>query len=106
MPYKVKSSWRFDDARAGLVGEPFVAGIPEMIEMLVADIPDAENGFQLFFSTKPFPDYSAKLVWQRGSEEGNWYYCEEFQSEGWLCPALFKYYREAPREIYVKAEAK
>jgi hypothetical protein len=26
--------------------------------------------------------------------------------EGWLCPALFKYFEVAPKEIYAKAEAK
>ena len=26
--------------------------------------------------------------------------------EGWLCPALLKYYREAPKELYVKADPK
>jgi hypothetical protein len=26
--------------------------------------------------------------------------------EGWLCPALFKYFPSAPREIYVKVEPK
>jgi hypothetical protein len=25
--------------------------------------------------------------------------------EGWLCPALSKYFQKAPNEIYVKAEA-
>jgi hypothetical protein len=25
--------------------------------------------------------------------------------EGWLCPALFKYFAEAPQEIYLKVEA-
>jgi hypothetical protein len=25
--------------------------------------------------------------------------------EGWLCPALFRYFDEAPAELYVKAEA-
>jgi hypothetical protein len=24
--------------------------------------------------------------------------------EGWLCPALFKYFEKAPKEIYIKAE--
>ena len=28
------------------------------------------------------------------------------QMEGWLCPALFKYFDTAPKEIYVKAEPK
>ena len=31
---------------------------------------------------------------------------QQVDMEGWLCPALFKYYQEAPKEIYVKAEAK
>jgi hypothetical protein len=24
--------------------------------------------------------------------------------EGWLCPALFKYFEEAPPELYVQAD--
>jgi hypothetical protein len=26
--------------------------------------------------------------------------------EGWLCPALFKYFDKAPAELYAKAESK
>ncbi|MGH7971928.1 MAG: DUF6717 family protein [Limisphaerales bacterium] len=37
---------------------------------------------------------------------GNWYFSPEFKIEGWLCPALFKYFDQAPTEIYVKAEPK
>mgnify|MGYP001584042897 CR=1 FL=1 len=33
-------------------------------------------------------------------------YAEQYKSEGWLCPSLFKYFKRAPREIYVKAEGK
>ena len=29
---------------------------------------------------------------------------EYYDSEGWLCPALFKYFKAAPKEIYVRAE--
>jgi hypothetical protein len=35
-----------------------------------------------------------------------WYYSEKYDQEGWLCPALFQYFRRAPKDIYVKAEAK
>jgi hypothetical protein len=28
------------------------------------------------------------------------------ESNGWLCPALFHYFDEAPEEIFVKAETK
>lgn len=106
MPYRHAGTWVFDDPAAGLRQEPFVAGIPEMIDEMVRDIPNAEEGFRLLFSPQPFPGYTHKLVWRRGDGTGNWYYSEQLQKEGWLCPALFKYFRAAPKEIYVKAEAK
>ena len=55
-PYKFEGTWVFDDAAVGLHREPFVAGIDVMIDRLVADIPDAANGFRLVFSPTPFPD--------------------------------------------------
>jgi hypothetical protein len=39
----------FDDDAVGLKDEPFVCGIPKMIETLVADIKDADEGFSLYF---------------------------------------------------------
>jgi hypothetical protein len=106
MPYKHAGTWVFDDPAVGLRQEPFVAGIPEMMDEMVKDIPDAEKGFRLLFSTQPFPGYSHKLSWRRGDNIGNWYYSEDYKKEGWLCPGLFKYYPTAPKEIYVKAERK
>ncbi|MCD4699567.1 MAG: hypothetical protein K8R91_03230 [Phycisphaerae bacterium] len=106
-PYRYAKTWVFDDPGAGLVREPFVAGIPQMIDKLVEDIPDADKGFRLLFSSKPFPGHTAKLTWRREQNGGgNWYYSEEFDLEGWLCPALFKYFQKAPKEIYIKAEGK
>lgn len=103
-PYKFEGSWVFDDDSVGLVREPFVFGIDDMIEQLVESIPNAEAGFRLIFSTKPFPGHTAKLEWLRAEDEGNWYYSPKFEMEGWLCPALFKYFDEAPKEFYTKAE--
>jgi hypothetical protein len=104
-PYKYAGTWVFDDPAVGLQREPFVAGVPEMIDELVEDIPDAEEGFRLTFSTRPFPSHTHTLTWRRAEEGGNWYYCEELEKEGWLCPGLFKYYREAPEQFYVRADA-
>jgi hypothetical protein len=105
-PYRYHGTWVFDDPRVGLVREPFVAGIPEMIDKLVKDMPDAEKGFRLLFSATPFPGHTIKVVWRRAEAGGNWYYCEEYDSEGWLCPALFRYFKEAPKELYIRAEKK
>ena len=32
---------------------------------------------------------------------GNWYAWDEQDMQGWLCPALFKYFKIAPRNIFV-----
>ncbi len=106
VPYRYAGSWVFDDPRVGLDKEPFVSGADTMIDRLVAGIPDAEKGFRLLFSAAPFPGYAVRLEWRREEYGGNWYYSARFSMEGWLCPALFKYFEEAPREIYVKAEPK
>lgn len=105
-PYKHEGLWVFDDPAVGLVKEPFIAGIDTMIDKMVAHIPNADRGFRAIFSARPFPGGDFKLEWRREESGGNWYYSDQFKMEGWLCPALFKYFPAAPREIYVKVEAK
>jgi len=104
-PYKQANTWVFDDPQAGLEREPFVAGIPQVLDRLTAGIADADKGFRLYFSAQPFPGHQIELTWLRPETGGNWYRCEEYQSEGWLCPALGKYFREAPKKLYARAEA-
>jgi hypothetical protein len=105
-PYRHAGTWVFDDPSAGLLREPFVAGVPEMIDFLTKDIPGATNGFRMLFSAQPFPGYQKKLTWLRGDMGGNYYRMEEPAMEGWICPAMFRYYKAAPKELYVKAETK
>jgi hypothetical protein len=107
-PYKWHSMWVFDDARVGLLQEPFVAGADIMMECIAADIPDAASGFILLFASAPFPGHQFRFDFQRADDDGgNWYRSdrsEEYIIEGWLCPALFKYFSEAPKHIYVQAK--
>ncbi len=103
-PYRHHGTWVFDDASTGLVKEPFVAGVPEMIDGLVKDIPDADRGFRLLFSAQPFPGHQRELRWLRGDSGGNYYALDDPSMEGWICPAMFKYYSTAPKKLYVKAE--
>jgi hypothetical protein len=105
-PYKWEGMWVFDDPSVGLVREPFVSGIDEMLDRLTASIPNAEAGFRLIFSPTPFPGYSVKLQWRREEFSGNWYYAPALGIEGWLCPALFRYFDKAPAELYGKLEPK
>ena len=104
VPYKYEGLWVFDDAAVGLSKEPFIAGIDSLIDKATANIPDAQHGFRAIFSARQFPGASFKLEWRRAESDGNWYYSPEFNQEGWLCPALFKYFKNAPPEIYVKVE--
>ena len=101
-PYKHRGMWVFDDPRVGLVQEPFVAGADAMIDRVVADLPDAEHGFTLIFSGTPFPGHQYRLDWRREEGGGNWYHAAQFDMEGWLCPALFKYFQEVPEQLYVQ----
>jgi hypothetical protein len=104
-PYKYLGMWVFDDARVGLTQEPFVGGADTMIDALVAQIPNAEEGFRIVFSSEAFPGFQERLAWVRAEMNGNVYRSESLDAEGWLCPALFKYFEEAPREIYLRVEA-
>ncbi len=103
-PYRDQDTWVFDDKTVGLVREPFISGIPEMIDILVNDIPDAVKGFRLLFAANSFPGYQAELVRIREEYTGYWYRWELENREGWLCPAMFKYFSEAPPKLYCKAE--
>ena len=106
-PYKTSSTsstWVFDDPAVGLRQEPFVSGMSEMIDHLVIEIHNAENGFTLLFSASPFPGYQAELT--RLRNDGNWYQWEAKGMDGWLAVlALLHYFKEAPPKLYCKAEA-
>ena len=105
-PYRYHGVWVFDDARVELVQEPFVSGADAIIDRAVAHIPDAPSGFLLLFSSSPFPGHMYRLEWRRVEMEGNWYYAPDLDMEGWLCPALLKYFAEPPRELYMQVNAK
>ena len=100
-PYKHHAMWVFDDPRVGLVQEPFVAGADIMIDRVVADIPDAEHGFTLIFSSTRFPGHQYRLDWQRAEGGGNWH------SWTWKAGfALLRYYPEAPKQLFVQTKSR
>jgi hypothetical protein len=105
-PYKYEGLWVFDDAKVGLVQEPFVSGADEIIDRMVHDFPHAAKGFTLLFSATPFPGYQVTFEWRRKELGGNWYYSPDLDIEGWLCPALFRYFEIAPERIYAQFRQK
>lgn len=105
-PYKQHGVWVFDDERVGLTREPFVAGADSILDVLTANLPQAEHGVKLVFSAAPFPGYTARFVLERSEYGGGWYRWPEKGMEGWLCPALLKYFDKAPPELFVGVGAK
>jgi len=113
------STWVFDDDSTGLEREPFVMGVSEMItEMVLAKGIDGSPGITIQFSNQPFEGCDVVLKYTRPGDPsfyyrddqpewnrcGNWYEGEVNGStmQGWLCPALGKYFAERPRTIAVK----
>lgn len=105
-PYEWCGLLVFDDPSVGLDKEPFVQGIPEILRTLcqVVGIKDYKKGFKLLFSDESFVGYHVKANKLHSQDGGHWY--ELKGMEGWLCPALFKYFNHAPEHIYIKVENK
>ena len=108
VPYWLEAAgtWVFDDPATDLKQEPFVEGIPGNDRRPCRRHSKRSQRFRLLFSAASFPGYQRKLTRLRQELGGWWYASDEPEAEGWLCPALFRYFDEAPEEIYVKAEAK
>ena len=115
------SAWVFDDERMKLKEEAFVCGMSEIMSATVAKkgIRKAGKGFKMSFSDQPF-GHDVELTWLKQGDlvfqwadqewkiAGNWYSTgntfKKGPKVGWLCPALLKYFSEAPLKLYVKAE--
>ena len=102
MPYKWNGIWVFDDENTGLEREPFVSGADDIIDVMVEQLENAEGGFILTFSHLPFPGNDLELVRQHEDGGGWWYHSPVLDMDGWLCPALFLYYEDAPIRLYAK----
>lgn len=99
-PYRWHGQWVFDDSSVGLHREPFVGGADKMLDQVMGKTP---RGL-LLFSSAPFPEHQFVLDWTGEGEGGNYYYSIELGLTGWLCPALLRYFPEAPKHIFVSVK--
>jgi hypothetical protein len=97
--------WVFDDPAKGLINEGLVSGTDRILDNYrFARFPNGEKGFALRFSDQAFAGVDMRFDWVRTGTgeglaegvEGNWYTSKALGFEGWLCPALFKYFDTAP----------
>ena len=66
----------------------------------------SRDGVPLTLSQLADARHTVSLEWRREESGGNRYFSPQFDMEGWLCPALFKYFASAPRELFGRAEPK
>lgn len=101
-PYRKYGGWVFDDERRGLVEEPFVFGMPAIIDKVVGDVECQRCRF--IFSDKEMPEYDLVLKKMKDKPEiiGAWYESPQLKMSGWLCPALGLYFKVPPESIYIK----
>lgn len=112
VPYPQSGTWVFDDESRGLKAEPFVFGIPEIMDKTLEAVLGftERRSFRLTFSEYSFPKYHVKLKKKPVNEEtGAWYEVEEgpevlIGKDGWLCPATLKYFTDYPDELYLYVE--
>jgi hypothetical protein len=103
-PYKLGSTWVFDDPRFKLAQEPFVGMTNTVIDSFVSKAGLSIYGqFTCMFSAGYFPDADVRFE-RRETLEGKsaFYWCDELGVEFWLCPVLNYYFSTLPETIYVK----
>lgn len=111
--YRHHGQWVFDDPARGIQLEPLVSGADVLFDVLSGrDLDDTITRCTVNFSTTPIPGHevAAKFI---GSEmEGSVYQVTVCKTNAdiidfrfWLCPALFAYYRRAPKTLYVQRVA-
>lgn len=108
-PYLDEGVLVFDDDAVGLVKEPFVGGADVALSALADQVCGKQwkkKGFTILFSAKPFAGYQTRMDWVREEHGGNVYWSTELGMEGWLCPALLKYFESAPQAIYIQIRSR
>lgn len=100
-PFSHQGMLVFDDVSCCLDKEPFVQNTDLILLDLCSlnGIEQPEKGFSLKFSESSFEGFQIEAKHVREENGGNWYLVNGH--EGWLCPALFKYFPEAPDHLYI-----
>ncbi len=114
--YYLNGLWVFDDARVGLVAEPFVGGADDFIDHLLnakgVRNQARENGFNAIFSQQEFRGADAQISFTDFANMGTVYtpvnlpyFRNKFGTKDlWLCPALNLYFKESPEGIWVSVQ--
>jgi hypothetical protein len=100
--------WNFTDDARGLLREPLVAGIPAIVDKHIARLhlnyTQSRKGLYVVFSDAQFPTATLSLTKVRDEFGGATYRADNDGDEGWLCPALLKFFDTAPDRIWISMD--
>lgn len=91
--------WTFDDEDLGIVGEPFVGEINDMIDACL-------EGYQectILCSQFPIPNYNISLTRRDDLGQGM-YQMDGTEVVGWLCPCFLSYFPHYVEKVYAKID--
>ena len=106
--YRNAGTWCFTDVERDLVHEPFISGIPEIIDECIAEtVENKAETYRLTFSSQQFPGATNYLTYLFEEYGGAVYTKQKIGQEanpmartGWLCPATLKFFEVFPKTIY------
>jgi len=100
--FMYKGQWVFDDESKGINKEPFVFGIPAIINAKAMKIlGTVPKRMSVTFASTLLPIVNVELERTVREHGGAWYIEKSLGYEGWLCPALLKYFKKPPKHIYI-----
>lgn len=100
--YRHAGTWVFDDDRYALVREPFVAGMPEIIDHHAKEaFGEIPRKIRVTFASQPFPTSTLILERLYREHNGAWYIDKATDRKGWLCPALLHYFKKPPKTLCI-----
>lgn len=109
--YKHAGTWCFTDEKRDLIHEPFVCGIPELINDSIKEL-DKSLTYRITFSENKFPGAKDYLRYLLEDSGGAWYSkqivdqdVDKHAKNGWLCPATLKFFKCFPKKIYFAVES-
>lgn len=111
--YRNAGTWCFTDESRNLTNEPFVLGMPTIIDKVIKDNNIDSPTPTVIFSSEEFPQCQGYLAYEMFEQGGVWYSLQELHKplkypgetlQGWLCPATLKFFDTHPKRIYFKLE--
>ena len=98
--------WVFDDPSRDIVGEPFVDGMDDILDLL-SGLPrkfESTGQITMTFSDRPAPVLTHELSRESEFHGGYYYRLKNTDSIGWLCPVTLQYFDSFPASLFVRIE--